>query len=87
MILSVIYKFSSRVTLIFDKSIYSTSQWVNVLINRLFIVDWDISNTIISDRDFKFSIEHVINVLYKTEYFATHVYSVSFANERDIKEN
>ena len=43
-----------RISLIFDKETYKAKKWVNALLNRFLITDWDISKAIIFDRDFKF---------------------------------
>ena len=38
----------------FEKITYFATKWVLLLLNRLQIVDWNVSSTIIFDRDFKF---------------------------------
>ena len=47
-------KYFRRVMLIYDKTIYETIDWVNLLINRLLQTDWKISKIIISNRNLKF---------------------------------
>ena len=50
----VICKFTKRFTLVVDKKIWFIVEWEIALIDRLNIVDWDISKIIISNRDRKF---------------------------------
>ena len=52
--MSVTCKFFKRNTCVFDKFIWTTTQWNKTLINRLNIDDWDVLKTIIFDRDRKF---------------------------------
>ena len=47
-------KFFKRNTCVFDKIIWTTTQWNKTLINRLNINDWNVFKTIIFDRDRKF---------------------------------
>ena len=47
-------KHSRRISLIFDKNTYETKKWINALLNKLLIVDWEMFETIIFDRDSKF---------------------------------
>ena len=56
-VLTVTCKFFRKIVLIIDKIIYSVSQWINALLNRLLIADWNISIVFIFDRDFKFMFE------------------------------
>ena len=44
-------KFIRKIVLIPKKSIYNVNQWVNTLLDRLFIIDWGIPVVIILDRD------------------------------------
>ena len=53
----VICKYSRRVTLIANKKTYSVFEWTNALLNRLLTTDWEISETIISNRDSRFMFE------------------------------
>ena len=52
--MSVICKFTKRLTLVVDKKTWSVAEWRIALIDRLDIVDWSISKIIISNRDRKF---------------------------------
>ena len=47
-------KFFKRIILIIDKIIYNVSQWINALLNRLLIIDWNIFVVFIFDKDSKF---------------------------------
>ena len=53
-VMTVCCKFIKRVIFIIDKNIWSINDWKIALLNRLNIVDWNFSKTIISDRDRKF---------------------------------
>ena len=53
-IMSMTCKHFRKTSLIFDKKIYDAKKWINALLNRFFIADWDISKVIIFDRDSKF---------------------------------
>ena len=53
-IMFVICKHFRKTSLIFDKEIYDVKKWINALLNRFLIINWDISKVIIFDRDFKF---------------------------------
>ena len=53
-IFNVTCKFSRKLQSIQDKIIYFVVTWANLLIDRLQLIDWDISLIIISNRDFKF---------------------------------
>ena len=50
----VICKFTKRLTLVVDKKIWFVVEWEIALIDKLNIVDWNISKIIISNRDRKF---------------------------------
>ena len=52
--MSVICKFIKQFTLVVDKKIWFVVEWKIALIDKLNIVDWDISKIIISNRDRKF---------------------------------
>ena len=47
-------KYFKRIMLISNKNTWTIVQWKHVLLNRLNIVDWKLSKTIIFDRDRKF---------------------------------
>ena len=51
---NVINKFIRKIFLIPKKSIYNVYQWVNALLDRLFIIDWGIATVIMSNWDPKF---------------------------------
>ena len=53
-LLTIICKFFKRVIILTDQTIFSASQWVDFVLKRLQIADWDISAAIISNRDSKF---------------------------------
>ena len=53
-IMFVICKHSRKTSLIFDKKNYDARKWINALLDRLLIIDWNISKIIIFDRNFKF---------------------------------
>ena len=53
-VFNVTDKFIRKIVLIPGKSIYNVNQWVNALLDLLFIIDWGIPAVIISDRDPKF---------------------------------
>jgi hypothetical protein len=55
--LFVICKTFKRMTIIFDKFIWSSTKWVETLFDRLLVANWDISENIISNRDSKFLFE------------------------------
>ena len=50
----VIDKFFRRVLIMREKTIYDVADWAHLLLKRLLIVDWNISKTIISNKNFKF---------------------------------
>ena len=52
--LNVTCKFNRKLQSIQKKIIFFVVKWVTLLINRLQLIDWNISLTIISNRDFKF---------------------------------
>ena len=56
-------KFIRKIVFTPGKSIYNVNQWVNALMDHLFIIDWGIPTVIISDRDF-------IKILIYGKYFS-----------------
>ena len=56
-LLTVFCKFSKRIMIVSEKFIYSAEKWVELALDRLQLTDWEISATIIFDRDFKFIFE------------------------------
>ena len=74
--MSVICKFTKRLTLVVDKKIWSVVEWKIALIDKLNIADWNISKIIISNRDRKFlsdmwttiSKKFEIRLFYSTAY-------------------
>lgn len=50
-------KVTRQLQLSVDKFIWSASQWVEQIVDRLQIIDWDVSKAIIFDRDRKFTFE------------------------------
>ena len=75
-LMSISCKYSKRIVLVFDKITFSAVQWRHALLNRLDIVDWDLSKAIISNRDRKFLFDMwevmfsrlEIELLYSTTY-------------------
>ena len=53
-IFTIIDKYSKRFIFIVDKFTYNVNQWINVILNRLFIIDWNLLVVIISNRNSKF---------------------------------
>jgi hypothetical protein len=56
-VMFTICKFSKRITLIPENVTWSAKQWALVLLERLELMNWGLSKTIISNRDSKFLIE------------------------------
>ena len=52
--MSITCKFIKHIICISNKSIWFVAQWIKILLNRLDIVDWEISKIIIFDKDRKF---------------------------------
>ena len=52
--MTICCKFIKRVIFIIDKNIWSANNWEIALLNRLNIVNWNLSKAIISNRDRKF---------------------------------
>ena len=50
-IMTISCKFFKRVTIIVEKITWSIKNWDTILLNRLNIVDWELSKIIIFDRD------------------------------------
>ena len=55
--MSMICKFSERVTFVVEKSTWSTFQWSITLIDKLNVADWNTFSVILFDRDRKFLFE------------------------------
>ena len=53
-ILSIMNKFSKRIILIFRKAMNTASDWVNLMLNCLKLINWGLSKVILSDQDPKF---------------------------------
>ena len=53
-IMSITCKYSKRITIVFDKNIWSTKNWAKALLKRLDIANWNLSKVIISNRNRKF---------------------------------
>ena len=64
-ILTITCKTSKKVTIIFDKINWTAIEWTNALLDRLFIADWDLSEKIIFDKNFKFVSEFWIAMFKK----------------------
>ena len=52
--LTIICKFSKRIAILTNKTIFSAEQWVDLVFERLQIANWKVFATIISNRDSKF---------------------------------
>jgi hypothetical protein len=72
-----ICKFFKKITLISEKTNWKANIWALALLTRLKLIDWELSKTIIFDRDSKFLIElwkiifnkFEIKLLYFTTYY------------------
>ena len=53
-VMSVFDKYSKRIIVLIEKNIWTANYWFAALLLRLDLVDWDLSKTIISDRDRNF---------------------------------
>ena len=56
-LLTIICKYSKRITIILEKVTYNAKNWANCTLNKLLTADWRLSTAIISNRDFKFIFE------------------------------
>ena len=56
-LLTIICKYSKKITIISEKVTYNAKNWANSTLNRLLTADWKLSAAIISNRDFKFIFE------------------------------
>lgn len=56
-IMSIIDKFSKKIIIISEKNTWNACLWIETLLNRLNLIDWNLSKIIISDRDRKFLFE------------------------------
>ena len=56
-LLTIICKYSKRITIISEKVTYNAKNWANCTLNKLLTADWELSTAIISNRDFKFIFE------------------------------
>ena len=76
--MSIICKFFKRIICVLSKFIWTVTQWIKTLLNRLDVIDWDISKIIISNRNRKFMFELWIELfrqldvklLYFTAYYS-----------------
>ena len=53
-VMSITCKYFKRITIISDMNTWDASQWINALLDRFDIADWELSKVIISDRNRKF---------------------------------
>ena len=53
-ILSIIDKFTKKITFVSEKKNYSIAQWAAILLNRLDIMNWGILRILLTDCDKKF---------------------------------
>ena len=53
-VMSIICKYSKRITIMLDKDIWSAKNWAKALLKRLNIANWEFSKIIISNRNRKF---------------------------------
>ena len=79
-------KFFKRVIIIVDKKIWFVEKWNVVLLNRLNIVDWNLSKIIIFDRDRKFFFDMWTIVFEKLKmkfmYSTIYHFQIDDQNER-----
>ena len=84
--MSIICKFIKRVIYILSKNIWFVVQWIKILLNRLDIIDWEISKIIISNKDRKFIsklwIELFRQLNVKLLYFTTYYSQIDDQFER-----
>lgn len=52
--ISIICKFSKRITLIEGVDTWTAKQWVQAFLKRLDLINWDLPDKLITDRDSKF---------------------------------
>ena len=48
------YKYTRKITLMPGKITYTAEEWAEILVRRLYKIDWGLPKAIISDRDRKF---------------------------------
>jgi hypothetical protein len=86
--LIVTCKASKRMTIIVEKFTWTVVNWAETLLERLFIANWDISENIISNRDFKFIFEFWRTVFnkFKIKLLMSIVYH-SQTNEQSKRTN
>ena len=82
---NIIDKFIRKIAFIANKSIYNVDQWVNALLNRLFIADWGIPTIIISDRKPQIFLRYVANIFRANGDQITYFYGLSPANRWNFK--
>ena len=85
-IMSMFCKYSKKITIVFDKSTWTTSQWKKVLLNKLNIVDWEISKIIIFDKNRNFLSDMWIVIFKKFDvrflYFIVYHFQTNEQNEK-----
>ena len=76
-VMSIIDKYSKRITIFLNKDVWTAKNWFVALLQRLNIVDWNLLKTIISNKDKKFLSKFwielfkklKIKLLYSTAYY------------------
>ena len=85
-LMSIICKFSKRITVVSKKNIWKTFEWAIAMLKRLDLRDWELSKVIISDRDRKFLLQLWIILFVKLEvkllYFTTYHFQTNDVSER-----
>ena len=82
----IIDKFSKRITIIFEKNIYTIMNWAEILLHKFDITNWNLSKIIISNRD-KIFFANLWRTLFgklnvKFFYFTVYHFQIDEQNER-----
>ena len=85
-IMSVFCKYFKKIIIVFEKSTWTTSQWKEILLNKLNIVDWEILKIIIFDKDRKFLNDMWIVIFKKFDvrflYFIVYYFQTNKQSEK-----
>ena len=84
--MSIICKFIKNIIVISDNVKWTANQWVNVLLDKLNLMNWDISKIIISDRNKKFLFEFWTEIFHRLNvrlfYFTAYHFQIDDQSER-----
>ena len=80
-VMSVIDKYSKRITILVDKDVWTTDDWFVALLQKLDIADWNLLKTIISNKDKKFLSEFWIELFKRLE--VKLLYSTAYHSQTD----